>query len=87
MENNNKKHDEGGNKNDRLVTVTVDGIEHKIARGSYVVKELKEILNIEPNRELLEIKGKKMKPLADDEKTHIEGGEVFVTHACTGASS
>ena len=84
MENDNKM---GEGKKDQLVTVTVDGAENKIAQGTYVVKELKEILGIEPNRELLEIKGKKMKPLTDDEKTHIEGGEVFVTHVSTGASS
>lgn len=85
METENKKQDDHGN--NRKVVVTVDGAEQKIDRGTYIVKELKRILGIEPNRELLEIKGKKMKPLADDEKTHIEGGEIFVTHVCTGASS
>lgn len=85
MEKNNKKQEDRGN--NRKVIVTVDGVEHKIERGTYIVKELKRVLGVEPHRELLEIKGKKMKPLADDEKTNVEGGEIFVTHVCTGASS
>ena len=86
METSTKEHAQRGHKT-KLVTVTVDGVEHKIERGKYTGKELKQTFGVEPNRELLEIKGKKLVPIGDCDETNVSGQEVFVTHVCTGTSS
>lgn len=86
METSTKEHVQHGH-NTKLVTVTVDGVKHEIEKGKYTGKELKEALGVEPNRELLEIKGKKLVPISDSDTTNVSGHEVFVTHVCTGTSS
>lgn len=69
------------------VTVTVDGVQKTIHRGSYVVGELKAALDVDPSRALDEVVNGEFKPLDDTQRITIKGGEVFVSHVRQGASS
>jgi hypothetical protein len=71
----------------RLVTVTVDTKTYEVAKGTYVVSDFKKLVGVDTERELVEIKGKKMIPLTDDQEIEIKNGEVFVSHKRTGGSS
>ncbi len=70
-----------------MVTVTVDGAQKRIHRGSYVVAELKAALDVDPSRALDEVVNGEFKPLDDTQRITIKGGEVFVSHVRQGASS
>ncbi len=69
------------------VTVTVDGTEKLIHRGSYVVAELKAALDVDPSRALDEVINGEFKPLDDTQRITIKGGETFVSHVRQGGSS
>ena len=69
------------------VTVTVDGVQKKIHRGSYVVAELKAVLDVDPTRVLNEVIDGEFKPLDDTKRITIKGGEVFVSQVPQGGSS
>jgi hypothetical protein len=69
------------------VTVTVDGVQKKIHRGSYVVAELKAALDVDPTRVLNEVIHGEFKPLDDTKRITIKGGEVFVSQVPQGGSS
>lgn len=69
------------------VTVTVDGTEKKVHRGSYVVSEFKKLVDVDPSRELEEVIDGQFKSLDDGARIVIKGGEVFVSHVRTGGSS
>jgi hypothetical protein len=70
-----------------LVTVTIDDKPKQIARGSYQVAKLKEILGVPSDYELEEVKNGEFKPLQDQQHTAIQGGEVFVSHVRRGGAS
>lgn len=79
-----KEHPEHGKDK---VTVTVDGVQKKIHRGSYVVAELKAALDVDPTRVLNEVIDGEFKPLDDTKRITIKGGEVFVSQVPQGGSS
>lgn len=70
-----------------LVKVTVDDQAKEMERGSYLVSELKGLLGVPADYELDEVKHGQFKPLDDNQHTHIEGGEVFVSHVRRGGAS
>ena len=69
------------------VTVTVDGKPQIIHRGSHLVSELKQLWNIDASRALDEVVGGEFKPLDDNGRITIKGGEIFVSHVREGGSS
>jgi hypothetical protein len=71
----------------KVVTVTIDGTPKQIERGKYLVSKLKQVLGVPADYELDEVKHGEFEPLADDGHTHIEGGEVFVSHVRRGGAS
>ena len=71
----------------REVTVTVDGVMHEVHRGDYIVSVFKQLVGVDPARELDEIVHGELKPLDDNARVVIKGGEVFVSHVRTGGSS
>ena len=71
----------------KLVTVTVDGKKHEVPEGEYVVSEFKKLAGVDASKELDEIIHGELKPLDDNSKIHIKGGEVFISHARRGGSS
>jgi hypothetical protein len=78
------RHDEHHHK---TVTVTVDGKQHRVPEGHYVVADFKKLVGVDPSKELDEVVRGEFKPLDDNQRIHIKGGEVFVSHARQGGSS
>jgi hypothetical protein len=70
-----------------LVSVTIDGNQRNIERGSYQVSALKERLGVPADYELEEVKNGELKPLQDHQHTAIQGGEVFVSHVRRGGAA
>ena len=69
------------------VTVTIDTIAKTVHRGSWVVAEFKKEVGVDASRALDEVIGGELKPLDDNARNTIKGGEVFVSHARQGGSS
>lgn len=80
-----KDHDDKEHGN--IVSVTVDGVEKLVRRGNYVVSEFKATVGVDAALALDEVIGGQFKELSDDAKLKIKGGEVFISHARSGASS
>lgn len=70
-----------------LVTVTINGNPKEIHRGSYVVAALKTVLGVDASQALDEVIHGEFKPLDDNQRITIKGGEIFVSHARHGGSS
>lgn len=71
----------------REVTVSVDGAEHRLPAGTYLVSNFKRLVGVEPDKELDEVVRGEFKPLADNATITIEKHEKFVSHVRTGRSS
>ena len=71
----------------REVSVTVDGTKHLVRRGDYVVSAFKQLVGVDPARELDELVDGQLKPLDDNSHIEIKGCEVFVSHVRTVGSS
>lgn len=70
-----------------IVTVTVDTHPKEVHRGDYVVSVFKKEVGVSADRALDEVIGGEFKPLQDNARIVIKGGEVFVSHVRTGGSS
>lgn len=70
-----------------IVTVTVDTQPKEVHRGDYVVSVFKKEVGVSADRALDEVIGGEFKPLQDNARIVIKGGEVFVSHVRTGGSS
>lgn len=69
------------------VTVTVDGVKHEVRKGDYIVSQFKTLVGVDAARELDEVVHGEFKPLDDNARIDIKGGEIFVSHVRTGGSS
>jgi hypothetical protein len=69
------------------VTVTVDTRPKAVHRGSWVVADFKKEVGVAADRALDEVVGGEFKPLDDNQRITIKGGEVFVSHVRQGGSS
>ena len=69
------------------VTVTVDTFPKEVHRGSWIVADFKKAVGIDASRALDEVVSGELKPLEDNQRITIKGGEVFVSHARQGGSS
>jgi len=70
-----------------LVTVFINGEPKEIHRGSHTGAELKRLLGVDPTYQLDEDVAGELKPVADDTRVTIKGGEHFFSHVRTGGSS
>jgi len=70
-----------------LVSVTVDGVEKRVPRGTYIVSAFKQLVGVDGSRELDEVVRGEFVPLNDNATIEIEHHEKFVSHVRTGASS
>lgn len=70
-----------------LVKITVDGKQHEIRPGEYVVSQLKTEVGVPANYELEELREGTMVPLEDNATIRICGGEAFISHVRRGGSS
>ncbi len=69
------------------VTVTVDTNAKTVHRGSWIVVQFKKVVGVDASRALDEVIGGEFKPLDDNARITIKGGEIFVSHARQGGSS
>ncbi|TAK82752.1 MAG: hypothetical protein EPO20_20340 [Betaproteobacteria bacterium] len=69
------------------VTIIVDDEPRQIRAGSWVVRELKAALGIDPAKVLAEITPQGLKDLPDDGKVAVHEGAKFMTHVRSGGSS
>jgi hypothetical protein len=69
------------------VTVTVDNIKHHVRRGEYIVSVFKKLVGVGASLELDEVVHGELRPLDDNARIDIRGGEIFVSHVRTGGSS
>lgn len=70
------------------VIITINAVEHKVKKGTYIVAQLKKIGNVKSADELDQIKaGHELVPLEDDASVEIKGCEQFVSHKRDGSSS
>ena len=72
---------------EELVTIVVDGVEHKVRRGKWLVRDLKTKLGIDQARVLAEITPAGLKDLDDNREIEVHAHEKFMTHARSGGSS
>ena len=70
-----------------IVTVIVDTQPKEVHRGDYIVSDFKKLVGVDPTRELDQVVAGEFKPLDDNARIVIKGGEVFVSHLRTGASA
>ena len=71
----------------KLVTVLVDKEKKLVKPGVYIVADFKLEVGVDASRELDQIINGAIKPLADDAKIEIRGGETFISHRRTGGAS
>jgi hypothetical protein len=71
----------------KLVEVELNGIEKRIPRGEYTGRTLKLALGVPVEHELDQVIKHEFRPIANDAKLHIKGGEKFVSHCGQGQSS
>jgi hypothetical protein len=74
-------------KHENLVLIIVDGTEHKVREGKWIVRDLKAALKVDPAKVLAEITPQGLKDLDDNTEIVVHEGERFMTHARSGASS
>lgn len=70
-----------------LVAVTVDGVEKRVPRETYIVSVFKQLVGVDASRELDEVVHGEFKPLDDNASITIHEHEKFVSHVRTGSSS
>jgi len=71
----------------RDVTIVVDGVDHRVRRGHWIVSELKAAVGVDPAKVLAQITAQGLKDLPDEETIEVHQGERFMSHARSGASS
>lgn len=71
----------------KLVEVELNGSTRQIERGQYTGRELKLTLGVPVEHELDQVIKGEFRPVQNDEKVHIRGGEKFVSHCGQGQSS
>lgn len=76
-----------GKQHPHLVTVEVNGEAKQVRPGRYLVSVFKRAVGVDPSYELEQILNGKLVPLADTAHIQIHGGESFVSHVRSGASS
>lgn len=70
-----------------FVIVSVDNEKKSVHRGAHVVSEFKKLVGVDESKDLDQIIDGQITPLKDADKIVIKGGEVFISHVRSGASS
>ncbi len=69
------------------ITIVVDGVDHRVRRGKWIVRDLKAKLGIDQAKVLAEITPQGLKDLDDNAEIELHEKEQFMTHARSGGSS
>jgi hypothetical protein len=80
-----KKKDDDHGKDE--VIVTVDGVEKTIHRGSHTVADIKRLTGVSEADKLAILIDNILKPLKDEDRITIKGGEAFRVVPSGGTSS
>jgi hypothetical protein len=72
---------------DDRITIIVDGVEHRVRRGKWIVRDLKAQLGIDQAKVLAQITPQGLKDLDDSAEIELREREQFMTHARSGGSS
>lgn len=70
-----------------LVEITVDGTEHSVRAGDWVVADLKSALGIDAAKVLAQITPHGLNDLDDGATIKVHSKDQFMTHARSGGSS
>lgn len=71
----------------REITIIVDGIDHRVRPGKWIVSALKGALGIDPAKVLAEITPQGLKDLDDGAEIELHEKERFMAHARSGGAS
>lgn len=71
----------------RTVTIVVDDTKHEVRPGSWIVRDLKAAVGVDPAKVLAEIKPQGLNDLEDDAKIGVHEGQRFMSHVRSGGSS
>lgn len=80
-----KRHGDDDDK--RLATIEVDGKEHRVRRGDWIVSDLKAEVGVDPAKMLAEITKHGLKDLDDSATFKVHEHDKFMSHARSGGSS
>lgn len=72
---------------DHPVEITVDGVTREVRKGDWIVRDLKEALEIDAAKVLAEITPHGLKDLEEDASIKVHHKDQFMTHARSGGSS
>ena len=70
-----------------LVTIVVDDHKHSVRPGTWIVRELKAAVGVDPAKALAEIRPHGLVDLDDDAKTEVHEGQRYMSHVRSGGSS
>jgi hypothetical protein len=70
-----------------LITIHVDGDDHQVRPGKWIVCDLKSQLSIDQAKVLAEITPQGLRDLDDNSEIELHEKEQFMTHARSGGSS
>ena len=70
-----------------LVIIVVDGVEHHVRRGDWLVSDLKAAIGVDPAKVLAEITKHGLKDFEDGSTINIHKRDEFISHARSGGSS
>ncbi len=81
--------DQGGEAHDhgRLIQISIDGRHEMLARGKYLVADLKQKLGVPADYELDQVVHREFVPLIDTNYIELHGKEIFVSHVRRGGAS
>lgn len=84
MKGNGEGHREGGEKK---VKIDVDNRPKHVPPGTYLVSDLKTLVEVPADKDLDQVIDGNLTTLADTDSITISGGEVFFSHVRRGGSS
>jgi hypothetical protein len=67
--------------------ITIDGKSYRVEPGNYTVAQLKALGGVAAAFELDQVVNGQLVPLPEGQPVCIRGGEVFISHPCSGGSS
>lgn len=69
------------------VSILVDNVKHEVRPGTWIVRDLKAEVKVDPAKVLAEIKPHGLVDLDDDGKIAVHEGQRFMSHVRSGGSS
>jgi hypothetical protein len=71
----------------KKITIIVDGVDHQVRPGKWIVRDLKAAVGVDQAKVLAEVTPQGLKDLDDNAEIELHEKEQFMTHARSGGSS